>query len=399
MIRSAALVFLIAVSATARGEEPTFEALGSAQIVGGDTVRARDRALDEAFRQAVEQAVATILTPQAIAERAAQLKLSVIPRARGYVATYRIVEEGVAGPLFQVRVSAEVALARLAKDVQAPSVMKVEPAPKWRAAVCVVEQREGALWIASPVEKGVVGAVAAHGVAVAALGGKCAPAVRRTTAASDELDDEQAGALARAVGAQGAVIGAVQIRSTAAIRGASLPVAHAHARLHLVEADGRPTAVAEAEADAWAPTVDGAGDAALRIAIEEATRSLGPQLAERWPSPSVAGASVVIHVSGALRFAALQSLMRALQSVPGVGAVTPRHFDGGGVDLVAQTTTPATALAGALGHAPVGGDGLSFAAEPVGDHELRVLVIPAPPPPPPPGAPPIAPTTIAAPPG
>src|SRR5438128_7508397 len=93
---------LLLFSASLTAEEPTFEALGQAPVVGGDRVRARERALDEAMRQAVEQAVATLLPPAALSERAAQLKLHVYPRARDYVAGYRVLEETGDGPMFQL---------------------------------------------------------------------------------------------------------------------------------------------------------------------------------------------------------------------------------------------------------------------------------------------------------
>src|SRR5690242_18940772 len=75
-------------------DEPTFEALGQAPVVGGDRVRARERALDEALRQAVEQAASTLLDPDALVARASDLRLRIYPRARTYVGSYRVLEEG-----------------------------------------------------------------------------------------------------------------------------------------------------------------------------------------------------------------------------------------------------------------------------------------------------------------
>src|ERR1700759_762883 len=95
-----------------------FEALGQAPIVAGDRVRARDRALDEALRQAVEQATATVLEPGDLVARASDLKLRIYPKARNYVANYRILDEGEQPPgTFQVHLSASVATGRLARDL------------------------------------------------------------------------------------------------------------------------------------------------------------------------------------------------------------------------------------------------------------------------------------------
>ncbi len=75
-----------------------FEALGQAPIVAGDRVRARERALDEALRQAVEQATATVLEPAELVARASDLKLRIYPKAKSYVSTYRILDEGEQPP-------------------------------------------------------------------------------------------------------------------------------------------------------------------------------------------------------------------------------------------------------------------------------------------------------------
>src|SRR5262245_66371871 len=84
-----ALGATVAVARPAAAQEPLFEALGQAPIVAGDRVRARDRALDEALRSAVEQATATVLEPSDLVARASDLKLRIYPKARNYVANYR----------------------------------------------------------------------------------------------------------------------------------------------------------------------------------------------------------------------------------------------------------------------------------------------------------------------
>ena len=392
MRRALAVATVLLAATVAHADDPTFEALGQAPIAGGDRVRARDRALDEAFRQAVEQAVATILEPQVIAARASQLKLSVYPKARSYMTTWSIVEEGDQGALFQVRVSAQVAVARLARDVQAPQAVKPAPAQKGKAAVCLVERREAAPWTPSSLEKELARAATARGVEAAPLGGRCAPATQGATGAADDLDDRQAGALAKGTGAQGALVGLVTARETGVVRGTALATAHAEARLHLVESDGRPIGAATVERDDWDATADGALAAASREALDGALRAIGPRISDRWPSGGAAG-GVVAHVAGVEHFAALQALSRTLASTPGVGGVTPRRFDPSGIDLFIETAAPAGALAAALLRAPAETDGTRFSAEAIGDLELKVRVVPPPPPPPPPPLPaaPVAP--------
>src|SRR5689334_4577824 len=78
MIRLAALT-LVCLGTIAHGahaaDVPQFEATGRAPISGGDRVRARQRALDEAFGHAIEGALSATLGPDVLVRRAADLRL------------------------------------------------------------------------------------------------------------------------------------------------------------------------------------------------------------------------------------------------------------------------------------------------------------------------------------
>src|ERR1700761_3081977 len=137
-MRYVAIALAVGFALPAAAQEPLFEALGQAPIVAGDRVRARERALDEALRQAVEQATATVLEPSDLVARASDLKLRIYPKAKSYVANYRILDEGEQPPgTFQVHLSASVATGRLARDLSAsPTNAPAAAARKLRAVVC-----------------------------------------------------------------------------------------------------------------------------------------------------------------------------------------------------------------------------------------------------------------------
>jgi hypothetical protein len=367
-VRSALL--LAALSATAAAQEPSFEALGQAPISGGDRVRARDRALDEAFRQAVEQAVATILEPKVIAERAAQLKLSVYPKARTFIATWRILEEGDQGALFQVRIEAQVAVARLAREVQAPQAVTPSKAPAPRAWACLSQRTSAGPFAASASEARLAQALSSRGIEVVAGAGDCAP----YAAGSDAPDDAKGSARASASAAQGAVIGALTVEPLGLVRGTPLALAHARATVHLVEAGGRRSAAVTGEGDAYAASPAAAGDDAAHAALDDALRALGPALGARWPAPGAGGPGLTVLVLGATRWIEYQALLRALASIGGVGAVVPRRFDATGFELTVRTATSAAGIAAAFTHLPPDRDGVRFSVEPEGDLALRVRV-------------------------
>src|SRR3954470_3295601 len=136
-MRAALIAVLVVAPVVASAQEPMFEALGQAPIVAGDRVRARERAMDEALRQAVEQATATVLEPAELVARASDLKLRIYPKAKSYVATYRVLDEGEQPPgTFQVHLSAAVATARLARDLSAGGTTTAPLGKKARAVVC-----------------------------------------------------------------------------------------------------------------------------------------------------------------------------------------------------------------------------------------------------------------------
>ena len=80
---------------------------GQAPVVGGNAARARERALDDAIRQAVNQALATIVDPQTRAAQAKTLK-TIEAKARSFVPRYRTLEEGEATGIYNIRLEAEV---------------------------------------------------------------------------------------------------------------------------------------------------------------------------------------------------------------------------------------------------------------------------------------------------
>src|SRR5437588_4189666 len=136
-MRAALVAIILALPVLTGAQEPMFEALGQAPIVAGDRVRARERALDEALRQAVEQATATVLDPSELVARASDLKLRIYPKAKTYITTYRILDEGEQPPgTFGVHLSAAVATARLARDLSTTTGVSVPSTKKARAVVC-----------------------------------------------------------------------------------------------------------------------------------------------------------------------------------------------------------------------------------------------------------------------
>ena len=341
-MRTLAFMMLAVCPALAAAQEPAFEALGQAPIVAGDRVRARERALDEALRQAVEQATVTVLEPGDLVARASELKLRIYPKAKSYVATYRVLDEGEQPPgTFQVHLSASVATGRLARDLSTATA----PAPAGgsrhaRAVVCARVSGDG-VDAPAAAERALREMVAARNVE--ALPGP------------QPCDPPAAAALAKSGSAQAALTAEVQVSPGGDIRGTTLIGAAARANVKLVEPDGRVSASGDAERGGYAPSAGDAATAAARAAVVEAARGIDTALAQRWSTDAGPAGGVIVRVTGLSRWAEYVALTRALAALPGVAAVEPRRFIRGEIDLLVRTASAASQLAAHLQRVPPAG--------------------------------------------
>ncbi len=80
---------------------------------------ARDRAIEDALRRAVEQALGTFISSETIVENYQLIQDRILSRAGGYVAGYRIVSEGIEDGLYRVRILARVRKGELQNDAEA----------------------------------------------------------------------------------------------------------------------------------------------------------------------------------------------------------------------------------------------------------------------------------------
>jgi hypothetical protein len=362
----------------AAAEEPQFEGLGQAPVVAGDTVRARERALEGAMRQAVEQAAATLYDPETLSKRSSELRLRVLPRARTYVTNYRVLEEGDEGGLFQVHIQAQVATQRILKDLDggaAPSPVGTPPAAKLRAAVCANLQVADATpaWLRPPADD-LERARKAVDLALRELFN--ARDVEPLNVVPTCTVDAAAQS-ARAAGGQGALVATLEPLAFARVRGSRFLGAEVALKLRLLSADGGVAAESSARGSGYGSELAAGLDKAARAALTEAALPLHAKLAERWSAKSrVAGAAVRVVVAGLARHQDLQALTRVLSTVPGVAAVELRRIARGEIELLARTSSSAALIAQGLARVPQAG--LRLTAHPAGDDLLEIQLGTAP---------------------
>jgi len=112
LIGSAVLTLPVSAQETADKE---VVAVGMAD---GKDARARDEAISDALRQAVAQGVGAFISTETLTENMVLVQDRIYSESQGYIASYRILKEGVKDGIFQVQVSAVVKMGKLAGDLE-----------------------------------------------------------------------------------------------------------------------------------------------------------------------------------------------------------------------------------------------------------------------------------------
>src|SRR3990172_8581996 len=96
------------------------EAIGTGSITYNDVAAARDRAIDDALRKAVEQTLGTYIDSQTRVQNYMVVEDRILSWSRGYVSNYQITSELKKTPeLYEVRMLATVNTSDLQRDADA----------------------------------------------------------------------------------------------------------------------------------------------------------------------------------------------------------------------------------------------------------------------------------------
>ena len=90
---------------------------GKAAIIGGDKGIARDHAIEDAKRKAVEQGVGSLLQSETEVKNLQLVYDQISSKSTGYVSSYRIIDEESTSDLYTVTIKAVVRMADLQNDV------------------------------------------------------------------------------------------------------------------------------------------------------------------------------------------------------------------------------------------------------------------------------------------
>ena len=118
------LVVFVASSAFSQQETQTIETQGYGVIISSDLANARDRAIDDALRKAVEQAVGTMVTSDTEVQNFQLKKDEILSQTAGFVQRYEVARGWKEdASTYVVTVRAVVKIGNLKEDLQAKGIL------------------------------------------------------------------------------------------------------------------------------------------------------------------------------------------------------------------------------------------------------------------------------------
>ena len=151
LLKRASLVLILAILASFSityasfaddAGERTVESTGIASVSGGNLALARDSAIADALRKAVEQAVGTLVASETLVENYQPLRDNVYTKTAGYIRSYTVIREGQSPGLYQATVSAVVAIGNIKDDLGAMGLLHAK-AERPRVLFMIAEKSIG----------------------------------------------------------------------------------------------------------------------------------------------------------------------------------------------------------------------------------------------------------------
>jgi hypothetical protein len=305
-------------------------------IIGGNGAGARERALEEAFRQAIDQSLAEMLDAAARAGQARAVK-AVEARARTYVRRYRALEEGEVAGAYAVKLEVEVdeAALRRALEAGAPSPAAGSPPPLAPGFLLVSSDAVDATFATPLLSSALASAGARAQVA------KPAPKdVGEAQRAATRATLPQVAFVSAQASNEGPVRGTNQISVSCRL---AARVVSAPSGLALGEPDVSPRAFAADEAGARAECF---GRAANELAMRLVSGGGGS-------APAAGGDLRAVTVEAdVVEPGAVVALLKDVRSIGAVSSAELRRVGPGHVEIRVRTRAAAQALAGALARDP-----------------------------------------------
>ena len=354
------LILLCSIApAVSAGAPPVVSttAEGVGVITSGNKAVARDQAIRDGLRIAVEQAVGTMVASETLVQNYAVLRDQIYSKTQGYVKDYTIIDEKEEGTLYRVTIKAQVARGNLENDLMALGLlMQRKEMP--RIMLMVAEQNVGmqyySFWWGIQSEHADLAIT--ESVLLEQLGQKgfvvVDPAVKAGGVEISQpyrvasLSNEAIVSVGKLYEAEVVIYGKALAKLAGSVMNSSMVSAMADVSLRAVNTDNaRVIASATNHAAAVHPSKVTAGTNALKTAAESITESLIEQIADGWSQDVGSGGLIQLEITGVGSYSQLVVFKDKVKQIRGVTGLYQRSYQAGAATLDLKATSGAQTLA------------------------------------------------------
>nr|HID58675.1 hypothetical protein [Desulfobacterales bacterium] len=351
---SIVIIFLSLVSSSYAGRYKHVEVEGCANILSGRIDMARDKAISDALRRALEQAVGVMVEAESVVKNFELLNDRIYSQTSGYIKNYRIIGDRVEGGVLIVKIRATVAMKNLMKDLDAIGIL-IKRVGKPRLMLLISEknmsfpERRGDIFSIGVVKDTLAKKFMEKGfdlvdskVVLESI--KDDPSI--THDLNKRLTDDIALRLASEGEAEIVIIGQAIAKAGPTIMGTSIRSCQANFSARVISADSSEV-IATFTTSAVAAHVNPVtgGTEALREAASKMAEKLIPQILAKWKS-QVAGTRTVKLVVSGLSFNNLKYFKDFLRThVRGLADIYERSYRNGINKLDLQVKSSAKEIA------------------------------------------------------
>ncbi len=347
-------LFFLIFSSVAQAQEETVSAEGVARILQGNTDIARDNAIVDAQRKAVEQAVGVLMSSESLVENYELLSDRILTQSAGYIKNYQLIDERKDGDDYRVTIEAVVGMGDLEQDVQAIQHL-IQQKGNPRMMFLVTEDINGlrtagfASADLSQAESTLTQIFLDAGFEVVDSEMVAQNINRDVALKALEGDSAAASALAQQYGADVIITVKASANSGAKILDTNMKTHQAAMTAKVVRADTAQL-LSTASEQAKQAHIDelAGGTAAVEKAAAQLAEKLIPKILEQWRQ-DVQGAATVQLMISKISFKQLKRFKEILNTeIRGVKAVNQRSFQSNIAKLDVEIQSSAEALADEL---------------------------------------------------
>ena len=328
----------------------TVEGIGA--IVKGDLAIAKDNALNDALRKAVEQAVGTLVQAQTLVDKYQLISDEIYTKSQGYIKKYAIISErpDINQGILRINIQADVSIGDIRNDLNAIGLL-IERKGKPRMMVIIDEKigsaESGYSTNLSESETVIIQKFTEKGFNFVDEATVKKNIKRNMALQAIAGDDSAAASIGLEHGAEVVIIGsAVAKLAGKGIAGTEMKSIHACITVRAVRADTGEIISSASEKGATAHLDETAGGAlAIKKAGEKLASSLIDQIIAKWSGEVGGQTTVQLTVSG-IDFVSLNKFKTIIQSqVRGVLKLNQRSFTAGVAVIDVETKTNAQSMA------------------------------------------------------